>query len=225
MMYHYLGGVRGVGQLDGDLEDVGAALSVSVLVGALVSMVVVVAVAIVIIIAVAIAIAVAIGGGRCDDLCSTQAVSHGLGIQTCVLFRGCRVEGSGLNSHSPDVDLFEASLLLLAAMMAVGGVCDYNEGMAQRGRDGAAVARREDIQKGSINVQWRRYLCGSQLGCRSAMVRIFSQIPSRRLAASLASGKPRQPGSLRDDRNSEHRHVCWDTSEPRARVRMRVRGG
>jgi hypothetical protein len=62
-------------------------------------------------------------------------------------------------------DLLEASLLLLAAILAVGGVCDYNEGKAQRDRQGNAVGRAEGIPKGSINVQWRRYPGGSQLEC------------------------------------------------------------
>jgi len=133
------------------------------------------------------------------------------------------VGGSGLSSHSPD--LFEASLLLLAAaMMAVEGVCNYTDKRAQREREGDAVARRKDMPKGSINVQWRRYLCGSQLESPWSGghgQNIFSQIPSRRLAASFASGKRRQRGGLRDDRNSErgrgrgrdrdrgYIHVCW----------------
>jgi hypothetical protein len=128
------------------------------------------------------------------------------------------VGGSGLSSHSPD--LFEASLLLLAAMMAVEGVCNYTDKRAQREREGDAVARRKGMPKGSINVQWRRYLCGSQLESPWSGghgQNIFSQIPSRRLAASFASGKRRQRGGLRDDRNSErgrghghvHVHVCW----------------
>lgn len=77
-MYHYLGGVRGVGQLDGDLEDICAALSV--LVGALMSMLVVVAVGVAVAAAVAGAgaVAIAIGGGRCGDVCSNRVVSHGL---------------------------------------------------------------------------------------------------------------------------------------------------
>jgi hypothetical protein len=66
--------VRGVGQLDGDLEDICAALSV--LVGALMSMLVVVGVGVAV--AGAIAIAIAIGGGRCGDVCSNRVVSHGL---------------------------------------------------------------------------------------------------------------------------------------------------
>jgi hypothetical protein len=65
-----------VGQLDGDLEDICAALSV--LVGTLMSMLVVVGVGVAVAGAIAIAIAIAIGGGRCGDVCSNRVVSHGL---------------------------------------------------------------------------------------------------------------------------------------------------
>lgn len=187
-LYHYLSGMRCVGQLDGDLEDVCAALSV--LVGGVVGMLV----------AVGVGGRVAIGG-----LCSYWVVSHGSWCRHCCLglceYVVCR------GGHSPD--LLEASLLVLAAILAVSGGCDYSKGTAQRERQGRAVAKRRVCQRGALMYNGVEVDVGVNWGLGRHSRNIFSD-PKPHLAASFmctrlcGGGLGNEPAAARKERNARN---------------------